>query len=273
MAATYTFGRHAIAATEVFLTTPLVYAMVNWKPVRPGHVLVVTRRGIPRLADATPAEVADLFATARAVGVAMEARAAASGLTLVVQDGAAAGQTVPHVHVHLIPRHAGDFARNDDVYDAVDAANLTVRPTDDAGGGKTPPPSVGWMTRTTGSHGRQQTWRPRRPPSARSLRTCLGRSKRPPGERVSAAEKNDVRQSRTSSRYIYTWGERAGACRTDRWVPAAYAARTNSQSVAHSHSRGRGAAGRWIGGRENWPRTPTGRTLSAGQQRTSTLTS
>eukprot|EP00170_Pyropia_yezoensis_P007754 contig_31900_g7779 len=140
MAATYTFGRHAIAATEVFLTTPLVYAMVNWKPVRPGHVLVVTRRGIPRLADATPAEVADLFATARAVGVAMEARAAASGLTLVVQDGAAAGQTVPHVHVHLIPRHAGDFARNDDVYDAVDAANLTVRPTDDAGGGKTPPP-------------------------------------------------------------------------------------------------------------------------------------
>lgn len=135
MAAAYTFGRHAIAASEVFLTTPLVYAMVNWKPVRPGHVLVVTRRGIPRLADATPAEVADLFATARAVGVAMEARAAASGLTLVVQDGAAAGQTVPHVHVHVIPRHGGDFARNDDVYDAVDAADLATRQADGAGAG------------------------------------------------------------------------------------------------------------------------------------------
>lgn len=124
----YTFGRHAIAATEVFLVTPLVYAMVNWKPVRPGHVLVVTRRAVPRLADATAAEVADLFATARAVGAGMEARAAAAGLTLVVQDGAAAGQTVPHVHVHLIPRHGGDFARNDDVYEAVDAADLACRP-------------------------------------------------------------------------------------------------------------------------------------------------
>lgn len=138
----YTFGRHAIAASEVFLVTPLVYAMVNWKPVRPGHVLVVTRRSIPRLADATAAEVADLFATARAVGVGMEARAAAAGLTLVVQDGAAAGQTVPHVHVHLIPRHGGDFVRNDDVYDAVDAADLASRPAADgheggSGGGET----------------------------------------------------------------------------------------------------------------------------------------
>ncbi|GAB0492030.1 hypothetical protein MMPV_003289 [Pyropia vietnamensis] len=132
---TYTFGRHAIAASEVFLTTPLVYAMVNWKPVRPGHVLVVTHRCIPRLADATPAEVADLFATAREVGAVMETRAAALGLTLVVQDGAAAGQTVPHVHVHLIPRHVGDFARNDDVYDAVDAADLSTRQAEDVGAG------------------------------------------------------------------------------------------------------------------------------------------
>jgi diadenosine tetraphosphate (Ap4A) HIT family hydrolase len=36
------------------------------------------------------------------------------------QDGPAAGQTVPHVHVHVLPRRAGDFARNDDVYDELD---------------------------------------------------------------------------------------------------------------------------------------------------------
>ena len=37
-------------------------------------------------------------------------------LTLAVQDGALAGQTVPHVHIHLLPRREGDFKRKDDVY-------------------------------------------------------------------------------------------------------------------------------------------------------------
>ena len=36
------------------------------------------------------------------------------------QDGPAAGQTVPHVHVHCLPRTAGDFANNDDVYGALE---------------------------------------------------------------------------------------------------------------------------------------------------------
>ena len=39
---------------------------------------------------------------------------------LAIQDGAAAGQTVPHVHVHVLPRRPGDFEPNDEVYDAMD---------------------------------------------------------------------------------------------------------------------------------------------------------
>lgn len=35
------------------------------------------------------------------------------------QDGPEAGQTVPHVHIHIIPRKAGDFDNNDEIYDAV----------------------------------------------------------------------------------------------------------------------------------------------------------
>jgi bis(5'-adenosyl)-triphosphatase len=37
-----------------------------------------------------------------------------------VQDGAAAGQTVPHVHIHILPRKFGDFEKNDEVYDKID---------------------------------------------------------------------------------------------------------------------------------------------------------
>jgi|LauGreSuBDMM15SN_2_FD.fasta_scaffold286941_1 diadenosine tetraphosphate (Ap4A) HIT family hydrolase len=33
-----------------------------------------------------------------------------------------AGQTVPHVHIHILPRREGDFKKNDDVYDAIDDA-------------------------------------------------------------------------------------------------------------------------------------------------------
>lgn len=38
---------------------------------------------------------------------------------LISQDGPQAGQTVPHVHIHIIPRKSGDFEKNDEIYDAV----------------------------------------------------------------------------------------------------------------------------------------------------------
>lgn len=59
---------------------------------------------------------------AQRVGSVVERHHAAQSLTLAIQDGPAAGQTVPHVHVHVLPRKAGDFEKNDDVYDAIDDA-------------------------------------------------------------------------------------------------------------------------------------------------------
>ena len=41
-----------------------------------------------------------------------------------MQDGKEAGQSVPHVHVHILPRKAGDFENNDDVYTHLDNQNL-----------------------------------------------------------------------------------------------------------------------------------------------------
>ena len=44
-----------------------------------------------------------------------------------LQDGPAAGQTVPHVHIHILPRKAGDFEKNDEVYEAIDEASKDMR--------------------------------------------------------------------------------------------------------------------------------------------------
>ena len=57
---------------------------------------MVSKRVAPRLADLAPAEVADLFLLTQTVASALQAHHAAPGLTLAVQDGPAAGQTVPH---------------------------------------------------------------------------------------------------------------------------------------------------------------------------------
>lgn len=40
-------------------------------------------------------------------------------MPIFLQDGPQAGQTVPHVHIHIVPRKGGDFENNDEIYDAV----------------------------------------------------------------------------------------------------------------------------------------------------------
>lgn len=44
------------------------------------------------------------------------------------QDGPQAGQTVPHVHIHVLPRKGGDFEKNDEIYDAVNLSMLSKVP-------------------------------------------------------------------------------------------------------------------------------------------------
>lgn len=83
--------------------------MLDLFPVRSGHGLIVLRRHVPRLEDATEAEVAHLFQLARRLIMAHKsAGLAARAHNLVVNDGPEANQHIPHLHVHLIPRRGGD---------------------------------------------------------------------------------------------------------------------------------------------------------------------
>eukprot|EP01087_Luapelamoeba_hula_P024845 TRINITY_DN9605_c0_g1_i2.p1 TRINITY_DN9605_c0_g1~~TRINITY_DN9605_c0_g1_i2.p1 ORF type:complete len:113 (-),score=13.90 TRINITY_DN9605_c0_g1_i2:259-597(-) len=88
------FGQHVIRNTQVFFRSPLSLGLVNLMPIVPGHVLIIPRRPAKRLADLGPAEVADLFQSAVTVSKGLEKYYQAEALTMAVQDGAAAGQTV-----------------------------------------------------------------------------------------------------------------------------------------------------------------------------------
>ena len=83
--------------------------MVNLKPLLPGHVLVSPRRVTPRLTDLDPAELSDLFTTVQQVGRVVERVFQASSLNVAIQDGEDAGQSVPHIHTHIIPRKRSDL--------------------------------------------------------------------------------------------------------------------------------------------------------------------
>ncbi|KAF4359057.1 hypothetical protein G4B88_020601 [Cannabis sativa] len=97
----YKFGPYKIDDKEVFFKSHLSYAMVNLRPVLPGHILFLMKREVKRFVDLTADETTDLWITAQ-------------------MDGPQAGQTVPHVHIHIIPRKVGDFENNDEIYDAID---------------------------------------------------------------------------------------------------------------------------------------------------------
>ena len=77
-------------------------------PVNPGHTLVVPRRHVDGLFELSVEEQAALWRLLPEVKQRLDARHSPAGYNIGVNVGAAAGQTVGHVHIHLIPRYAGD---------------------------------------------------------------------------------------------------------------------------------------------------------------------
>jgi diadenosine tetraphosphate (Ap4A) HIT family hydrolase len=79
-------------------------------PVSPGHTLIISRRHVGSLFDLTPAERVDLLALLDQARADLEPSCRPDGYNVGINDGPAAGQTVPHLHIHLIPRYRGDQA-------------------------------------------------------------------------------------------------------------------------------------------------------------------
>lgn len=83
------------------------YAFLDIAPFKRGHTLIVSRTHVPNAL--TDAEVmAELTPAIQAVGELLRERLGATGLNILTNVGEDAGQSVFHLHVHLIPRYADD---------------------------------------------------------------------------------------------------------------------------------------------------------------------
>ncbi len=84
------------------------YARYDAFPVSPGHLLIISRRHTTSWFDLTAEEQEAMLALVRAGKSHLDITYHPDGYNIGINCGVAAGQTIPHVHLHLIPRYAGD---------------------------------------------------------------------------------------------------------------------------------------------------------------------
>ena len=107
-------------------------AFMDLKPMSPGHVLVVPVQSVATLEEVEPPVRAHLWETATRIAGAQRRGLGSLAQHFLVNDGRAASQSVPHVHIHVIPRYANDAARTVSRM-AWHLATLQLRPRESPG--------------------------------------------------------------------------------------------------------------------------------------------
>ena len=94
---------------RVLVSNALAFVIRDGYPVSPGHTLIIPRRHVGSFFEISEEERAAMLALLDGQKRALDAEYSPAGYNVGINDGAAAGQTVPHLHIHLIPRFAGDL--------------------------------------------------------------------------------------------------------------------------------------------------------------------
>lgn len=97
------------APEDQILSNDLCYARWDKYPVSRGHMLVIPFRGFPSYFDATPEEKRALWSLVDEAREFLDRKYQPAGYNIGVNVGRAAGQTVMHLHIHVIPRYPHDM--------------------------------------------------------------------------------------------------------------------------------------------------------------------
>lgn len=93
---------------RIIATNKNAVAIRDAYPVSPEHTLLIPRRHVSSFFDLTSDERSNLFMLLEQAKIALDDECHPDGYNIGINEGPSAGQTVPHLHIHLIPRYAGD---------------------------------------------------------------------------------------------------------------------------------------------------------------------
>ncbi len=94
---------------NIVIENELAFIRYDGYPVSPGHCLIVPRRHVAEYFQATPEEKAAIWALVDEMKIIIDKEFNPDGYNVGVNIGESAGQSVPHIHVHMIPRYKGDM--------------------------------------------------------------------------------------------------------------------------------------------------------------------
>ena len=97
-----------LAGDRILASNDLAIATPDGFPVSPGHTLIIPKRHVASWFDTTPEEQLAVIALLGEMKKHLDAERSPAGYNVGINDGPAAGQTVRHLHLHLIPRYDGD---------------------------------------------------------------------------------------------------------------------------------------------------------------------
>ena len=95
---------------EVVAREPQAVAFLDVQPLADGHVLIVPQAHVSSVEELEPAAADALFGLVVRLAGPVRKALDAAGSTIGINNGEASGQTIPHVHVHIVPRWSGDGA-------------------------------------------------------------------------------------------------------------------------------------------------------------------
>ena len=93
---------------EIVYEDEQVLAFLDIYPRSPGHTVVIPRVHATTIVDLPYVEINPLFSVVKRVTARIDAALTPQGFTIGLNHGSVSGQTVPHIHVHIIPRYDGD---------------------------------------------------------------------------------------------------------------------------------------------------------------------
>ena len=93
---------------EILLQNDLAVMILDTQPVSKGHSLIIPRRHVSSFFDTSPEERTALMALLDQTKKDLDREFSPDDYNVGINDGPLAGQSIPHLHIHLIPRYKGD---------------------------------------------------------------------------------------------------------------------------------------------------------------------